>query len=88
MTVTIQKTATAATFGGWLRALRAVRRETQDEVSASLAISSTLLSAWEIERVVPVKVEQVLRLSAWSGVPRSEIFELVARDIDARALAI
>jgi len=68
-------------FGAWLRGVRAARRERQPDVTAALGINRTTYSRWEMEDELPKKLEHILRLSRWSGVPRGEIFELIAADM-------
>jgi len=72
---------TQQSFGSWLRGVRGSRQQRQKDVTAALRINRTTYSRWETEDDLPKKLEFILRLAAWSGVPRGEIFELIAADM-------
>ena len=76
---------TQQSFGSWLRGVRGSRQQRQKDVTAALRINRTTYSRWETEDDLPKKLEFILRLAAWSGVPRGEIFELIASDMADRA---
>ncbi len=74
-------------FGAWLRGQRAERRETQDQTAEKLGVSADLLARWESERRLPLKVSHILRVAAWAGEHRGDVFELVAADLESRTSA-